>query len=303
MSRARRAVVLFNPTSGRGTGEPAARSAGEALADAGWETELLPTAGPGDATRIGLEAEAERLVIVGGDGTLREAAEGVLQAGRQLELGFVPRGNATVVARDLRIPLGVEGAVRTLVEGRPRPLDIVRANGRFVLAMVGLGYDARVVHRIHAARSRPRLRHWYRLHADSLYGVLGATSLMGRYRSTFRVEVDGESLGGGFRHGVVCNVETYAKGWAMTPGADVGDGLLDWSLRRGSGPLLGSAVMAAAALRRRGPAWLTQRGHGKRVVLEAEAGALEWQADGDPQEPVDRLELEVQPSALRLVAP
>ena len=303
MSRVRQAVVLFNPTSGRGTGESAARSAGEALADAGWETELLPTAGPGDATRIGLEADAERLVIVGGDGTLREAAEGVLQAGRQLELGFVPRGNANVVARDLRIPLGVEGAVRTLVEGQPRPLDIVRANGRFVLAMVGLGYDARVVHRIHAARSRPRLRHWYRLHADSLYGVLGATSLMGRYRSTFRVEVDGESLGGGFRHGVVCNVETYAKGWAMTPGADVGDGLLDWSLRRGSGPLLGSAVMAAAALRRRGPAWLTRRGQGRRVVLEAEGEALEWQADGDPQEPVARLELEVQPSALRLVAP
>lgn len=303
MSRVRRAVVLFNPTSGRGTGESAARSAGEALADAGWETELLPTAGPGDATRIGLEADAERLVIVGGDGTLREAAEGVLQAGRQLELGFVPRGNANVVARDLRIPLGVEGSVRTLVEGQPRPLDIVRANGRFVLAMVGLGYDARVVHRIHAARSRPRLRHWYRLHADSLYGVLGATSLMGRYRSTFRVEVDGESLGGGFRHGVVCNVETYAKGWAMTPGADVGDGLLDWSLRRGSGPLLGSAVMAAAALRRRGPAWLTRRGQGRRVVLEAEGEALEWQADGDPQEPVARLELEVQPSALRLVAP
>ena len=301
MSRVRRAVVLFNPTSGRGTGESAARSAGEALADAGWETELLPTAGPGDATRIGLEADAERLVIVGGDGTLREAAEGVLQAGRQLELGFVPRGNANVVARDLRIPLGVEGSVRTLVEGQPRPLDIVRANGRFVLAMVGLGYDARVVHRIHAARSRPRLRHWYRLHADSLYGVLGATSLMGRYRSTFRVEVDGESLGGGFRHGVVCNVETYAKGWAMTPGADVGDGLLDWSLRRGSGPLLGSAVMAAAALRRRGPAWLTRRGQGRRVVLEAEGEALEWQADGDPQEPVARLELEVQPSALRLV--
>ena len=63
------------------------------------------------------------------------------------------------------------------------------------------------------------------------------------------------------------------------------------------------AVMAAAALRRRGPAWLTRRGQGRRVVLEAEGEALEWQADGDPQEPVARLELEVQPSALRLVAP
>lgn len=299
----RRVIVLHNPTAGRGTGEATALLVGKVLGSAGWEVELQPTQGPGDATRIGREADADRLVVVGGDGTLREAAEGILIAGRELELGFVPRGNANVVAREVDIPLGVEGAVRTLVEGRPRPLDIVRANGRFVLAMVGLGYDARVVHRIHAARSRPRLRHWYRLHADSLYGVLGATSLMGRYRSTFGVEVDGESLGGGFRHGVVCNVETYAKGWAMTPGADVGDGLLDWSLRRGSGPLLGSAVMAAAALRRRGPAWLTQRGQGKRIVLEAEGEALEWQADGDPQEPVDRLELEVQPSALRLVAP
>ena len=303
MSAARRAVVLHNPTAGRGTGEATALLAGKVLSSAGWEVELVPTQGPGDATRIGREADADRLVVVGGDGTLREAAEGVLTSGRALELGFVPRGNANVVARELAIPLGVEGAIRTLVEGHPRPVDILRANGRFVLAMVGLGYDARVVHSIHAARSRPRLRHWYRLHADSLYGVLGAAALLGRYPASFRVAVDGRDLGGGFRHGVVCNVETYAKGWAMTPGASVGDGLLDWAVRRSSGPLPGALVMGAAALRRRGPRWLAQRGVARQLVLEAERGAIEWQADGDPQEAVARLELEVQPAALRIVAP
>jgi diacylglycerol kinase (ATP) len=299
----RRALILYNPTAGRGTGEATALLTGKVLESSGWEAKLAPTQGPGDATRIGGEADADRLVVVGGDGTLREAAEGVLAAGRTLELGFVPRGNANVVARELSIPLAVDGAVRTLIQGRPRAMDIMRANGRFVLAMVGLGYDARVVHSIHAARSRPRLRHWYRLHADSLYGVLGVGALFGRYPASFRVLVDGEDLGGGFRHGVVCNVETYAKGWAMTPGATVGDGRLDWALRRSSGPLPAALAMAAAAARRMGPRWLARRGTAERLVLEAEGAPIEWQADGDPQAPVPRLELQVEPGALRVVAP
>ena len=191
----RRALILYNPTAGRGTGEATALLAGKVLESSGWEAELAPTQGPGDATRIGGEADVDRLIVVGGDGTLREAAEGVLAAGRTLELGFIPRGNANVVARELSIPLAVDGAVRTLVQGRPRAMDIVRANGRFVLAMVGLGYDARVVHSIHSARSRPRLRHWYRLHADSLYGVLGVGALLCRYPASFRVLADGEDLG------------------------------------------------------------------------------------------------------------
>ncbi|MDA0948874.1 MAG: hypothetical protein O2799_10145, partial [Planctomycetota bacterium] len=62
-------------------------------------------------------------------------------------------------------------------------------------------------------------------------------------------------------------------------------------------------AMAAAAVRRPGPRWLARRGTAEHLVLEAEGAPIEWQADGDPQAPAPRLELQVEPGALQVVAP
>lgn len=260
----------------------------------------LPTEGPGHASELARAcgAEVRRLVVVGGDGTLREAAEGLA---RGVELGFVPMGNANVVARELGIPLDPRRSVGLASAGEARPFDAVRANGRFVLAMVGVGYDGVVTGWMDRARGRGWTRRWYATHADSLYGALGAAALL-RPCPPVRLEVDGVEAPGTYRHLVLCNVQTYAKGWAMTPGADPRDGLLDYQARRTGLLPLSVWSLAGAALRRRVPGFVAHYGRGQRLRL-ASGRPFVWQADGDPMGATTELEVEVVPGALRLIGP
>lgn len=65
-----------------------------------------------------------RVILVGGDGTLHEAAN---VAGPRPEIGLIPAGSANNVARSFGIPIDAAAAVRLAVVGRPRPIDLIEA--------------------------------------------------------------------------------------------------------------------------------------------------------------------------------
>ena len=298
----KRALVLFNPAAGRGRGAVAAMALSLALDQGGWRVRALETRGHGHAAQLlqRLGRFAQRAVVVGGDGTLREAASGMLAAELDLELGFVPLGNANVVARALGIPLELHAAVERAVQGAPRRLDVLRIGEHLALAMVGVGYDAQVTRRLGVARSRPLTRRWYALHGDSLYGVIGGAALFEWNPVRFALEVDGRPHPGRFAAAVLSNMETYAKGWAMTPGADPCDGRVDFMVRRRVLAPFGAMSLACAALRRRAPRFLADYGQGREVVLRGE-GDLCWQADGDFLGFRRDLHVTVVPQAIRVV--
>jgi diacylglycerol kinase family enzyme len=210
-------------------------------------------------------------------------------------------GNANVVARELGIPLDPLRSIDLASVGQSRSLDAIRANGRFSLAMVGVGYDGIVTRRMSGARGAQLASRWYRRHADSLYAAIGFAALFAS-RPRFQLEVDGESMPFPYRDIVICNIETYAKGWAIAPGADPGDGQLDYQARRQAAFLIGLWALAGASLRRRVPRFIAHYGRGARFRLRGER-PFSWQADGDPMGLTRELEVEVLPAALRLVGP
>lgn len=239
--------------------------------------------------------------MVGGDGTLREAAEGLQGASAPVDLGFIPMGNANVIARELGIPLDPLRAAELAADGRAQLFDAVRANGRFVLAMVGVGYDGIVTRWMERARGARLASGWYRRHADSLYVTLGASALFAPH-PRFALEVDGVAQEGGYRNLVVSNVGTYAKGWSVIPGADPRDGLLDYQLRRRAFFPYGLTALAGASLKKRIPGFMASYGQARSLRLVGER-PFPWQADGDSMGLASELEVEVLPAALRLVGP
>ncbi|MCP3919534.1 MAG: hypothetical protein GY711_28695 [bacterium] len=301
-----RALVVYNPMAGRRRAGAWAERIRERLTAAGWSVECIETERAGHATEIAREhgPVIGLLVVVAGDGTLREAAQGLAEPGSEhVILGFVPFGNANVVAREVGIPLEPEAAIDVLTTGTPRRLDAARANGQLLLAMVGVGYDALVVRWMGAARKRWGLRWWYRFHADSLYGALGFLAMLHPWRRRFRVRIDDGELGEArYCDGNVCNVRTYAKGWSVTPNARPDDGRLDVQARKHGWLPFGVLAMLYAARRRALPAFVADVASGRRIRLEAD-GPLHWQADGDSMGDVTVLEIEVVPGYLRLLAP
>lgn len=279
-----------------------ARQAADAVRLGGHEPRAAITEGPGHAAELArsLVEEYDRIIVVGGDGTLREAAQGLGTRVDEVDLGFIPLGNANVVARELGIPLHVKGALHVAMTGHVTELDTLRVNGSFGLAMVGFGLDARITRLVHGARSRWPLSTWYRVHGDSLYGILGTLALLQR-SPRLRLEIDGEEGECSYAAALISNLQTYAKGWAVTPDADPCDGLLDWVGRFSARVGHEVRAMMAAKSRRRLPARCADYGRGKVVKVVGE-GPLHWQLDGDPMPPAQEVLIEVGP-CLRILSP
>lgn len=113
------------------------------LRHAGKHVRLMPTTGPGDAERLAHSAAAaDRVAVYGGDGTLNEAANGLL--GARAALIFLPGGTANVMAHELNLPTFAPAALSLLMHAKPVALRPGMLEQRAFLLMAGFGYDADV---------------------------------------------------------------------------------------------------------------------------------------------------------------
>lgn len=299
----KRALLIVNPTAGQARPLDVAEDARRFLEEAGWEVTVRPTVAPGDATELAREhaVGVDRVVVVGGDGTLRETVVGLPDRG--VPVALVPTGKANVVARELGIPRTPASAILALDSERVLSVDVGRVGDSIFLAMVGVGYDGWVTAGVGAIRAGRVGGLLYRYGGSSLIYLLAGLPALLRLRPTrVRVTVDGAEAAGRYPSLVVSNTETYALGWAMTPGASVHDGRLDHQLNRRAAPWFVLWTLAAAVLRRPLPRWLAHHGGGRRYSLVA-ARPFRWQVDGDPMPPTASLEIEIVPEFVRMVVP
>jgi diacylglycerol kinase (ATP) len=309
-----RAAVIYNPVAGASHGGAASKRAAERLLDAGFDVERAPTRDRRGAVPIAREVadHVDLLVVVGGDGSLREAIEGLGHARARVTIGLIPMGNANVVANDLGIPRDPEAAVELLVHGEPATMDVgfVRTDTfeSLFLAVVGIGWDATAVGLM------DRLRHsrfggmWYRVWADSLYAVVGLLAALRPRQDRFRVTVDGVDMAdevespGPYCAAFLCNMRTYAKAMAMAPDAHRASGLIHVQGRkRAFVPFLAWHLLAA--LRgRRSPAFISDYMDGRRIEVHGDTG-FPVEIDGDSRGRAAWLEVTLEPGAVRILAP
>ena len=117
------------------------------------DVEVAETSRRGHATRLAQGAAAEGygcVVVLGGDGTLNEAANGL--AGSDTALGVLPGGSTNVFARTIGIvnqPIEATGQLLVaLAKGSVRKVGLGSVNGRYFLFHVGMGFDAAVVEQV-----------------------------------------------------------------------------------------------------------------------------------------------------------
>lgn len=152
-----RTLIILNPAAGQDDVGRLRRLIGGAFAARGASFDLAETRHAGHATTLAREAVAlgyRAVCVVGGDGTLAEAATGL--AGTDTPLAVIPRGTANQVAHNLHIPTELEAAVDVAIHGRPIPMDLGRIDGRAFALVAGAGYDAAVM----AAATRALKERW-----------------------------------------------------------------------------------------------------------------------------------------------
>ncbi|MFZ0043558.1 MAG: diacylglycerol kinase family protein [Solirubrobacteraceae bacterium] len=132
-----------------------------------YEVHAVDTEARDHATVLTREAAREGYDVVvafGGDGTVNEAANGLI--GSDTPLCCLPGGRANVYCRMLGIPTDVVDATEHLLglasDWRPRRVDVGRVNARYFLFSAGVGLDASVVERVDAhPRLKARGGEWY----------------------------------------------------------------------------------------------------------------------------------------------
>jgi diacylglycerol kinase family enzyme len=132
-----------------------------------YQVEAVDTERRDHATQICREAAAEgydAVVAFGGDGTVNEAANGLV--GSPTPLTCLPGGSTNVFCRTLGIPADVVDATEHLLrmadDFQPRRVDTGRVNGRHFVFASGIGLDASVVERVDShPRLKRRLGEWY----------------------------------------------------------------------------------------------------------------------------------------------
>jgi diacylglycerol kinase family enzyme len=147
-----RVFLVVNPFATRVTEERLADVRAELGRVA--ELEVVLTERPGHATELVAAAcrgEGEAIVVFSGDGGFNEALNGLE---RDVPIGFLPGGGASVLSRALGLPADPVAAARqvgeALVAGRSRRISLGRVNGRRFAFAAGVGLPAEAVRRVDA---------------------------------------------------------------------------------------------------------------------------------------------------------
>jgi diacylglycerol kinase (ATP) len=162
----RKAMLLYNPLSGRRQGRRAAEveAALTVLRAAGVEVSAASTRAAGDATEQVKQAIGEGCDTVfacGGDGTVHDVLQGLV--GTDTALGVIPLGTANSLAHDLRLPLSPMGAAQAALRSTPRRIAVGRVecldfdekpSARYFAAIVGVGVDAHLFYKLNPAAKR-----------------------------------------------------------------------------------------------------------------------------------------------------
>ena len=139
-------AVVLNPGSGAATDDTVSRRVVELLAGHGLQAAIF-AAGPGapigDQARAAARAGCRVLAAAGGDGTVNAVATVAIE--RDIPLGILPMGTLNHFAKDLGLPLDLEGAVRVIAQGAVRRVDVAEVNGRIFLNNSSIGVYPRIV--------------------------------------------------------------------------------------------------------------------------------------------------------------
>jgi diacylglycerol kinase (ATP) len=224
-------LVIANPHAGHGRGARVLARVQSHLGAHGIAHDIAVSTRPGDVANIAERAVrdgAAPLVLVGGDGTMFEAINGMARAGRFVPVAQIPVGTGNSFIKDLGIDTAEQG-LTALVRGKTRAVDVGRLRcsaGEYLFVnLVGAGFVADVASRAQG----------FKMFGDASYTIGVLIGLIGLRGASCRVTADGVESEREAIFVEICNSRKTGGDMIMAPDAVVDDGLLDVVIARAMG--------------------------------------------------------------------
>lgn len=244
------------------------------------------------AVRRAVERGADRVIVAGGDGTVRAAVQAL--AGGDIPLAVMPTGTANLFAGALSLPTDPAGVVGAMASGNTRRIDTGVCNDLSFAVMAGTGLDAMMIDA--ADDQKEQL-------GTLAYVKAGIAAARDRTPFVARVTVDGSRF---FEGEATCvlvgNLGTLKGGVEAFPDASPTDGLLDVGVVTATGLREWGSVMVSAVRKKQTLSGHTHIGHGSDITVKLD-GKHRFELDGGTKGTARKLVYSVRPSSLSVCVP
>ena len=291
-------LFIMNPYAGQRKANKNLAQILEIFNRAGYAVTVYMTAGPGDGEKMAAACgcEYDLVVCCGGDGTFNETMSGLMKAGVDVPMGYIPAGSTNDFASSLGLSLDNIQAAQDIVSGKPQRVDVGSFGGRYFCYVASFGAFTR------ASYATPQ----------SLKNILGHTAyLLGGISEitqlkTERVRMelpDGRVIEDDFIFGAVSN-STSVAGILTLPEdrVDMCDGKLEIMLVRAPKDLVEVADMITALQKQtyNCAAMTFLSAESVKVTVSED---MDWTLDGERQSGVAQVDITCVPSAVQVVQP
>ncbi len=285
---------ILNPVSGKKPADVAAIK--EQIAAVFPGAQICLTQGPGHATTLAQEAAqngVETVVAMGGDGTINEAAKGLVNT--PSALGILPRGSGNGFARELGLMGSLPTALNKLKNASVRPCDAGFANGELFLNLAGVGIEAVIAWQFMEQAKTGSRGMWP-------YFKVAAQTLLSYRPQTLRITQENKTQTLAPLSLVFANGRQYGSHFIVAPHASLFDGQLDRVEIKDVCKLKLASVLPFFFLGKEPPLGTVQTVRTTHALIEAD-GEILYHIDGEPRKTQRCLEITVRPGALRLLVP
>jgi len=287
---------IVNPKSGPTSSKLTGQRFQDYLVKKGFEVKVRLTVSLDDACDAATEAAVDYhcavVVVVGGDGTVREVAHGL--EGSDKPLLIVPCGTENLLANELGFDEKLKTIIRTFEADYIRPLDLGSANGKCFTSIAGFGFDGQVVRRVSQKRSG-NIDYFdyfwpiWRTFADYKFDHIN-------------VEVDGQQIFQGPGLVFVGNISRYAMGLQILHYADFSDGLLDVCIYKCASRIHLVKHSLMTVFKHHANCRDVIYRQGKEISVTSPSPDIKTEIDGDPGPPLP-VKINVIPQAVNCIVP
>lgn len=162
------------------------------------------------------ELQPERILIAGGDGTIKITAEAL--KGKDTPIGIIPAGSANGLAVNLNLPSNLQEQIKAALDESIKGMDIILVNDEYCLHMSDFGVNAELIRKYENSRIRGKIG--YLLNSIP-------TLVQSEYPFQFQIEANGQVLQ---KEGIllaIANAKSYGTGATVNPNGKIDDGLFE----------------------------------------------------------------------------
>jgi len=233
------------------------------------------------------KAKADRVIAVGGDGTLKLVAECLLST--ETPIGIIPTGSANGMAKDLGIPLDIEEALEVAAYGNPKKIHATLVNGELCIHLSDIGFNAYLVKKFDELPTRGMLT----------YAKSAWHAFWNHKKMQVQFKVGEREIKTSAAMVVIANATKYGTGFQINPDGKLDDDVFEVIL------IKEYAVMEILKI------WISKLPWNPKKIESFQASEVKistkyqahFQVDGEYMGKTNKVEAKLLPEAIHIIIP